>query len=144
MAPQDEGIEEERWCADQRDRVIAYLDGQRLVRGEVGEWPAWHVYPHIAVWAIESATRPGWVGWWAISGDCPTDYTTCRADRTPRGAVRDIATRWQEALASWAKGEPAGGWSIGTPEEQTKLAPQLAARVETLLGWAADDSLWDE
>lgn len=76
--------EEETWCAALRDQVIAYLDRQQLVHGRIGEWPAWHVYPYVAVWAVESVRRPGWVGWWAIAGDCPADHVVCGPERTPR------------------------------------------------------------
>ena len=81
---------EERWCAQQRRTVLAYLDRQGIADPNVGECPAWHLAPIIAVWAVESTNRPDWVGWWAISGDLPTDYTTCREERHPRQALRDI------------------------------------------------------
>ena len=67
---------EERWCKQQNVRVENYLRSQGVEHGRVGEWPAWHVVPYVAVWAIESRVRPGSIGWWAISGDLPTDYVT--------------------------------------------------------------------
>lgn len=134
--------EEETWCAAQRDQVIAYLGRQQLVHGQVGEWPAWHVHPLVAVWAIESARPPGWVGWWAISGDCPTDYVECGPERTPREAVRDIGMRWREAARSWAVGKSVENLVIGDQEEQARIAPLLEARATTLLTWAADDRIW--
>ena len=92
------------WCANERTRVIEYLKQAHLAHGAVGEWPAWHVWPHVALWAIESAARPGWVGWWVISGDLPTDYATCGPERHPREGVRDIAQRWHTAAAQWEQG----------------------------------------
>jgi hypothetical protein len=133
---------EERWCAGQRETVIAYLVQQGFSSPSVGEWPAWHVAPIIAVWAIESRSRPDWVGWWAISGDLPTDYTTCRDDRHPRQALRDIGARWIEAGAAWARGQRHERISLGSPQRQEELAPLLEARGKTLIQWAADDDIW--
>jgi hypothetical protein len=55
-------------CAGQRERVIQYLGRANLTHGRVGEWPAWHVHPYVAIWAIESLKAPGWIGWWAQIG----------------------------------------------------------------------------
>lgn len=73
---------EEGWCAEQRKIVAHYLRSQQLNHGRVGEWPAWHDAPCVAIWAIESVARPEWIGWWAISGDLPTDYISA-ADVEP-------------------------------------------------------------
>lgn len=136
--------EEEAWCANERTRVIDYLDGEGLGHGDVGSWPAWHLWPYVAVWAIESVERPGSVGWWAISGDLPTDYTPCGPERHPREAMRDIAGQWQEAAACWALGKSPEGWSLGAPEDRPVLGPLLAVRAKMLLSFVADDSLWEE
>jgi hypothetical protein len=144
MESLNERADEAEWCATKRARVIEYLEREKLVRGQVGEWPAWHIYPYVAAWAIESVARPGWVGWWAISGDLPTDYTACGADRTPRGGVKDIAERWRDAAANWGEGRPVLDWSLGTLENQEALAPLLASRAELLLSWVADDTMWEK
>ena len=135
---------EQAWCDDQRAVVIDYLARQQIEHGKVGEWPAWHIQPHVAVWAVESAIRPGWVGWWAISGDLPTDYTSCGAERHPRAGLRDIAERWRAAALLMGKGKTVSDWSVGAPEQRRELAPLLAARAETLLSFAADDALWSD
>jgi Domain of unknown function (DUF4826) len=135
---------EKAWCAAERTRVIEYLAREKLIHGEVGAWPAWHVCPSVAVWAVESVNRPGWVGWWAISGDLPTDYTTCGPDRNPREGVKEIAERWRDAAANWAEGKPAQDWSLRASKDQPALAPLLASRAALLLSWAADDSLWEK
>ena len=142
----DEGVdtEEEAWCAGERQRVVAYLKAETLVHGEVGNWPAWHVRSCVAIWAIESVKKPGYVGWWAVSGDLPTDYTTCGLERHPREGLRDIAARWRHAAECWAANKPVEGWSIGCPEDRPTLGPLLAARAELLMSWAADDNLWDD
>jgi hypothetical protein len=110
----------------------------------VGEVPAWHVAPIVSVWAIESLERPGWVGWWAVAGDFPTDYTACQGERHPRQALRDIGTRWLAASDSWFKGEPAVGWELSSPEKESELAPLLAARAKLFLDFSADDGIWAE
>jgi hypothetical protein len=135
---------EEAWCASQRAKVVAYLKQAQLAHGEVGEWPAWHVWPDVAVWAVESVARPGWVGWWVISGDLPTDYTPCGPARHPREGVRDIAQRWRAAAAQWEQGNHAQDWSIGSAENESALAPLLSSRASLLLSWVADDSLWPD
>lgn len=53
--------EEERWCEEQRQKVKTYLAQAGLMHGEIGEWPAWHITPYLAIWAIESMQAPGWV-----------------------------------------------------------------------------------
>src|SRR5262249_41902889 len=120
--------EEEAWCNSERDRVIAYLEGEGLSHGNVGDWPAWHMTPYVAVWAIESLEKPGWVGWWAISGDLPTDYTTCGPERHPREGMRDIAARWKHAAEYWAENGSVDWLSIGASEDRATIAPLLAAR----------------
>ncbi len=84
----DDPAIEEQWCQERRAQVEAYLQHQRVEHGRVGEWPAWHVAPHVSLWAIESKVRPDWVGWWAICGDLPTDYVSAANIKHPREAVR--------------------------------------------------------
>ena len=134
--------EEQMWCDDGRARVVEYLRREGVGHGEVGDWPAWHVWPHVALWAIESLSSPGWVGWWAISGDLPTDYTGCGPERHPREGLRDIATRWKEAAEKWSENGSVEGWSVGAAEDRPRLVPLLATRAEVLLSYAADDDLW--
>jgi hypothetical protein len=49
---------EEVWRDSDRSRVIEYLSREGVGHGEVGNWPAWHVWPCVAVWAIESVKSP--------------------------------------------------------------------------------------
>ena len=132
------------WCDVERARVIEYLSREGVVHGKVGDWPAWHVWPYVAVWAIESMENPGWVGWWAISGDLPTDYTSCGPERHPREGLRDIAVRWKDAAEKWGENNPVEGWGIGDLDDRPTLAPLLATRAAQLLSYAADDNLWDD
>jgi hypothetical protein len=134
---------EEQWCAERRAEVTAYLQRERVDHGRVGEWPAWHVAPYVSIWAIESKQRPGWVGWWAICCDLPTDYVSAETIKEPRDAVRSIAEEWREQARLMATGKSHPDISIGRPEDRASLAPLLAARASKLLEWADDDSVWD-
>ena len=67
-------LEEDAWVRREREKVVAYLTSQRCDHGGIAEWPAFHVDPYVALWAIQSRTVAGRVGWWAISGDLPKDY----------------------------------------------------------------------
>lgn len=144
MADKLSDQDEERWCAEQRANVLAYLAGERCPSASVGDWPAWHVVPILSVWAVESVERPGWVGWWAVSGDFPTDYTECRSERHPRQGLRDIGLRWQNAAQKWLNGEKVDGWQLGDSKRYAELAPLLGARAEMFLEIAEDDENWDE
>lgn len=137
-------INDDLWCDEQRIIVSEYLARQKLKHGEVGERPAWYFAPYVAIWAIESVIKPGWVGWWAISGDLPTDYTSCGAERHPRAGMRAIAERWKDAAPLLAEGQAITDWSLGSPEEWIELAPLLASRADMLLSFIADDALWTD
>ncbi|MCM8542162.1 MAG: DUF4826 family protein, partial [Lentisphaeraceae bacterium] len=64
----------EVWVKSQREEVIQYLINQNIKKPNVGSWPAFDVTPYFAIWAVESKKVTGAIGWWAFSGDCPTDY----------------------------------------------------------------------
>ncbi|MCC6153023.1 MAG: DUF4826 family protein [Candidatus Hydrogenedentes bacterium] len=135
--------DEETWCAIQRLQVIAYLEEQGLHHGDVGEWPAWHLAPYVSVWAIDSLKSPGWVGWWAICGDLPTDYISAGAMRHPRDAVRGIANRWLEAVTFLQKGQQHPDFTFENQDAQ-QLATLLETRAKTLREWTENDTLWPE
>ena len=135
---------EERWCDERRNDVNALLQREGVSHGQVGEWPAWHLAPYVSIWAIESKANPGWVGWWAIAGDLPTDYVSASTIKHPRDAMRAIASRWHGASEHMSRGQPSPNFSVGAPADWPTLAPQLASRAELLLEWAADPELWDD
>jgi len=134
--------EEDRWSVEMRRRVIDYLAVQNVEHGAVGEWPAWDAYPQIGIWAIESKGAPGWVGWWAVAGNGPTDYVTCHGDRTPRTAVRDFGNRWKAAARDMLAGKVPDRVSFGPRESWPEIARPLLDRAETLLQIADDDNEW--
>lgn len=130
--------DEERWCAERREEVEIYLRDQGLNHGAIGEVPAWFVVPLISVWAVESLEDPGWVGWWVVCGDLPTDYCSAKACRHPRLALQRIAKNWSDAIGSTGPNDTEIG-STGLP---VSLKPLLAARVDLLMTICADDEAW--
>jgi hypothetical protein len=132
--------EEETWYLGIRPKVIDYLKRQGVIHRRVGEIPAWHLAPHISIWAIESQDFPGVVGWWVICGNLPTDYCSSHECRHPRLAMRRIAEHWQAELRKRKPGDEFIG-STGIPATFTDL---LTPRTEMLLEFADADSLWPE
>jgi hypothetical protein len=138
----DDPAVEERWCEQRQAEVVDYLKQQGVKHGRVGEWPAWHIAPYVSLWAIESAARPDWVGWWAVCGDLPTDTISADSAEHPRDALRAIAKRWLDVAARAKRGEPHPTITIGDPDKQAELLPLLERRGGILLAWANDDGCW--
>jgi hypothetical protein len=134
----------ERWCSERQAEVATYMQRERVAHGRIGEWPAWHVAPYVSVWAIESKSNPGWVGWWAISGDLPTDYVSAGSIKHPRDAVRALSARWRNAAESMALGKPLADLTVGSPSDWPTLAPLLSSRATLLQQWADDPEVWSE
>lgn len=131
---------EEQWCLEARKQVTAYLSSQGVSHGEVGEWPAWHVAPIVSVWAIESAKRPGWVGWWVIYGDLPTDYVSAAEIKHPRSAIEAFAKRWRNYVSAFRSGQPPSDFVLGDGSKE--FVELLENRTGILAGWVDDDDLW--
>ena len=140
----DDPVVEEQWCSDRRNEVAAYLASEHVTHGQVGDWPAWHFAPYASIWAIESHAKPGWVGWWVICGDLPTDYVSASSIKHPRDAMLAIAHRWHAAAECLALGQSPSEFSVGAPSDWAALAPLLAARAGLLQDMASDTGLWDE
>lgn len=131
------------WVEKQRARVIDCLRSQHCEHAGVGEWPAFHVDPYPALWAVQSPTHPGRIGWWAISGDLPTDYMSAASGYHPRDAMRYLARHWHEIADCMKRGVTHPDTKMGTPELWPTMAPLLEKRAAILADWAEDDSLWD-
>jgi len=144
MTDYDDPETEAQWCAERRQAVGDHLHGEGLAHGRVGGWPAWHVCPYVSVWAIESLSNPGTVGWWAISGDLPSDYVSSSDAESPREAVQAIASLWKEAAEYMARGERHPTFRIGSGNHDEELGPMLASRAGLLLEWVDDDEAWEE
>ena len=138
---------EERWCLEQQKTVADYLLRQKVAHGRIGEWPAWHIAPHVSIWAIESVAQPEWIGWWVISGDLPTDYISSadvKPPQHPRKAMRVFTENWLELVNAWKDGREIQNTRIGDSGSHGRLAPLLEHRAKVLINWTNDDSLWEE
>ena len=88
----------ETWILLERTKVEAYLNKEGIENPNVGTWPAFEVSPYFAIWAVESKSSPGKIGWWAFSGDCPTDYISEDGINHPRGALERLIEKWRQYI----------------------------------------------
>lgn len=130
------------WLHEQRARVLQYLEEEGVRHGGVGCAPAWCLAPILAVWRIESLDVPGRTGWWAISGDCPTDYLSGQEAREPREAVAAFARRWQEVSQWLSRGQEHPTVRFGRVGDRQELGHMLWTRADLLETWADDDEIW--
>lgn len=144
MQDYDDPEVEAHWLAERREETLEYLRGEGVPCGRVGEVAAWHVSPYVSVWAVESLAETGSIGWWAICGDLPTDYVSSVGAKSPREAVRAIASVWRHAAQYMSRGERHPTFVIGTGDRDEELAPMLASRADLLLEWVDDDGMWDD
>jgi hypothetical protein len=131
------------WIAEQRERVVDYLRSQEIDHLGVGEYPAFHVHPYIALWAVQSRNAPDRIGWWAISGDLPTDYISSAGSPHPRDALREFSRYWRELAEHMLRGEPHPKVAIGKPEQWSTLGDLLRRRADLLHDWASNDGAWN-
>ena len=101
------------------------------------------VAPYASIWVVESIASPGSVGWWVISGDLPTDYTSGLGISDPRSAVAAFAKLWESAAAKMERGEHLDDFTVGSAENALELAPLLKSRAGLLSEWVHDDLCWD-
>jgi hypothetical protein len=137
-------LNEDAWIEEQRKTVEEYLRRERCDHLGVGEYPAFHIYPYLALFAVQSRKAPGWVGWWAICGDLPTDYISSDKSRNPRAAVRAFSQLWLEVSACMLRGEKHPDCSIGPPDRQQELGELLKTGAEILQEYVSWDEMWDE
>jgi hypothetical protein len=84
------------------------------------------VDPYLAIWAIRSKANPDAVGWWAVSGDVPTDYVAATRElRSTSDVIAAFGAQWLQAAESMLRGEYAG---FGKRENIAELAPLLHTR----------------
>jgi hypothetical protein len=134
--------EEDIWIQAGRKDAEGYLRGQKVEHRGVGEYPAFHVYPYLALWAVQSKNSPGRVGWWAITGDLPADYISSSEGRHPREAMRAFARHWREVSQFMLRGDPHPDCHIGTRDQWPELGDLLRRRAEIIRSYADDDEIW--
>jgi len=137
-------LELERWVEEVRENICLYLEGQGIKKPNVAEWPAFEVSPYFSIWAIESQKTPGQIGWWAFSGDCPSDYVSEDGSCHPRAALKTLIKNWEGYILYMRQGIQPPQTSIGKGENLEELAELLDSRVATLRSWEKDESLWNE
>jgi hypothetical protein len=130
--------DEAAWAGAQRERIVEYLASQRVDHGGVSLGPRWFLSPYVAVWAVRSNANPDQIGWWAISGDLPTDYITCTDERDDADVLLSFSRQWKEAAAQMSAGKQVPGYRIGPPGGEKELAPLLLSRAELLEDFAND------
>jgi hypothetical protein len=130
------------WIEAQRTHAEDYLRAQGVDHLGVGERPAFHVHPYVALWAVQSKSAPGWIGWWAITGDLPADYISSSEGRHPREALRAFARHWREASGCWRRGEPHRDYRLGTPDEWPEPGELLGRGAVVIDRWADVDEIW--
>ena len=130
------------WCAQQREHVDWFLDQQPIHPGRIGEWPAFHIAPHVAVWAIESGEEEDLLGWWVITGDLPTDYFSALELHHPREVLGEAANRWQMLLDNVAKGVEDDSISLPGLAENKELQEILRVRIELLRKTYGQEAFW--
>jgi Domain of unknown function (DUF4826) len=133
---------EGRWIREQRAEVIDYLVRQGVKYRGVSLQPAWFVSPYVAVWSVESQATPHVIGWWAISGDLPTDYVSGHDAHDPRSVLSHFGRQWGEASAAMLRGEPHPEMAIGTPDKWPELGDLLQRRSQLLIKFSEDPNLW--
>jgi hypothetical protein len=132
-----------KWASEERKSVADYLARENVHHGCIGELPAWDAAPVVSLWAIESKTSPGRLGWWVISGDLPTDYVSATGISNPREAIRAIAERWLDLAGCMERGAPHPSMQIGDGNKPDELSTPLLSRATTLLEWVENDAHWE-
>lgn len=126
----------------QKAQVEQYLQGQNVIHSGVGEWPAFEVAPYFAIWAIQSKIAEGRVGWWAFSGDIPTDYVSGQNLVDPRAALGCLLKTWGKYVPYLKVGANPPGIEMGNVENRKELGDLLEKRIHLLEKCYANDDLW--
>ena len=134
----------DKWVSLQRQDIEHYLERQGIKSPNVGLWPAFDVAPYFAIWAVESQKTAGKIGWWAFSGDCPTDYVSEMGECHPRAALGNLLESWRNSIPHMKVGRSPPNTRLGPEEDLSMLADLLESRVALLHRWYLDDKLWDD
>jgi len=110
--------------------------------------PAFHIAPIIAVWAVESINNPGWVGFWAFSGNLPGDVISRDwndKNDNPRKALARMNAVWRTYIGHLQKGNNPPNVKLGNNENQRiEMSGILQENVSMFDSIIDDDSIWDE
>lgn len=129
---------EAAWASAQRKNVVEYLAAQRVEHAGVSLEPRWFLSPYVAIWAVRSKVAPDRIGWWAISGDLPTDYLTCTTEVDEADVLFSFSRAWKAQAARMAAGHQSSFYRIGPADQAKELAPMLLTRAELLDDFARE------
>ncbi len=135
---------EAQWLAEQRANVQRYLQDEGVQHRGVASEPEWFVAPYVSVWTVESMKVPGKVGWWAISGDLPTDHLSGHEATDARAALAAFAKRWNEVSVYMRRGEEHPTVKIGRPDNRHELGDLLNRRAKLIQEWTHDNEMWQK
>ncbi|MES2993330.1 MAG: DUF4826 family protein [Pseudomonadota bacterium] len=135
---------EEAWCGERAGEVEACIARLAPEHGRIGERPAWFAMPYAGLWAVESAHRPEWIGWWVIAGDLPTDALPAHDLATPRDAMRAFGKRWALHAEQLDRGDVPPAWAHLPDDALPKLAATLKRRGAALQTWADEAGSWPD
>ncbi len=130
------------WIADERNKVTEYLNQKRIIHSGVFDEPAWYVAPLVAIWPVFSLESPADVGWWAISGDVPTDHISANDVPDAKAAMSEFSKRWLELSEYMLRGEPHPDVQMGSPDEWPELGDLLFRRAKMLAELVEGSGAW--
>lgn len=133
---------EAQWLSEQRESVQRYLQSEGVRHRGVAPESDSFIAPYVSVWTIESMKTPGVIGWWAISGDVPTDYLSGLDATDARSALAAFARRWREVSAYMLRGEEHPTVRMGGSSDRLELGGWLGRRAQILEDWVRDDEMW--
>lgn len=134
---------ERLWLGEERQKVLDYLAAEGCRHAGLADWPIFHEEPYLALWAVQSTNHSGRTGWWAISGDLPTDYMSSSDGEHPRDALRYFAATWAEVADFMRRGEPHPTLETGDPRDWPVMAELLEQRAQALEEYADDEEIWE-
>jgi hypothetical protein len=132
------------WVTKERKKVEFYLSKHGIENPNVGPRPAFEIAPHFAIWAVESKQISGKIGWWAFSGDCPTDYVSEDGKCHPRNALKLLLDNWRIFIPNMKKGKQPPNVQFADGADLPLLGELLEKRVTILDEWLSNDDLWED
>jgi len=137
-------LEFKAWVDKERKDVELYLTKHGINKPNVGPWPAFEMAPHFAIWAVESKKIAGKIGWWAFSGDCPTDYVSEDGKCHPRNALKILLENWKQYIPYMKAGRQPPNTKFVDEANLPLLGELLEKRVALLNEWLENDELWED
>lgn len=133
---------EAQWLVEQRGNVQRYLVGQGVQHPDVDVDAVWFIAPYVSLWRVRSLAKLPAVGWWAISGDLPTDYLSGNDATDSRSALNAFSRRWREVATYMVRGEEHPTIKVGNRQNDPELGDLLMRRAQIIDEWVQDANMW--